>query len=119
MLNSVDKRTPPCGMPVLIDVVQGLRPLMLFALILMIVPGMFVGSSFLISVCMFTVSKVLLISSVTVMFAQGGAILVEPLCYGVINVCSAVTAECFVPVLHGCVCSYVGKKAFLQCLCNY
>ena len=23
---------------------------------------------------------------------------------------------CFVPVLHGCVCCYVGNKAFLQCL---
>ena len=33
---------------------------------LMIVPGMFVGSSFLISVCMFIVSKALLISSATV-----------------------------------------------------
>ena len=29
---------------------------------------------------------------------------------------------CFVPVLHGWawyVCFYVGKKALLQCLCNY
>ena len=33
---------------------------------LMIVPGMFVCSSFLISVCMFIVSKALLISSATV-----------------------------------------------------
>ena len=32
----------------------------------LIVPGMFVCSSFLISVCMFIVSKVLLISSATV-----------------------------------------------------
>ena len=34
---------------------------------LMIVPGMFVGSSFLISVCMFIVSKALLILSDTVL----------------------------------------------------
>ena len=55
----------------------------------MIVPGMFVCSNFLISVCMFIVSKALLISSATVLF----------------SVCSVVTVECcvFVPVLHGCV----------------
>ena len=38
------------------------------------------------------------------------------------SVCSAVTVECCVPVLHGCVwyvCCYVRKKALLQCLCNY
>ena len=39
---------------------------------LMIVPGMFVCSSFLISVCMFTVSKALLISSATVIVRAGG-----------------------------------------------
>ena len=44
---------------------------------LMIVPGMFVCSSFLISVCMFTMSKALLISSATVIVRAG-----EPLrCY--------------------------------------
>ena len=52
---------------------------------LMIVPGMFVCSSFLISVCMFIVSKALLISSATVIVrAGGGGHLVEPFCYGVI-----------------------------------
>ena len=45
-----------------------------FAINLMIVPGMFVCSSFLISVCMFTVSKALLISSATVIVRAGGAI---------------------------------------------
>ena len=40
---------------------------------LMIVPGMFyVCSSFLISVCMFIVSKALLMSSVTVIVRAGG-----------------------------------------------
>ena len=39
---------------------------------LMIVPGMFVCSSFLISVCMFIVSKALLISSATVIVCAGG-----------------------------------------------
>ena len=50
---------------------------------LMIVSGMFVRSSFLISVCMFIVSKALLISSATVIVSAGGH-LVEPFCYGVI-----------------------------------
>ena len=38
---------------------------------LMIVPGMFVCSSFLISACMFIVSKALLISSATVIVRAG------------------------------------------------
>ena len=50
---------------------------------LMIVPGMFVCSSFLISVCMFIVSKALLISSATVI-VRAGDHLVEPFCYGLI-----------------------------------
>ena len=50
---------------------------MLFAMHLMIVPGMFVCSSFLISVCMFIVSKALLISSGTVIVRAGGSHLVE------------------------------------------
>ena len=45
---------------------------------LMIVPGMFVCSSFLISVCMFIVSKALLISSATVIVRAGGAIWLNP-----------------------------------------
>ena len=49
---------------------------------------MFVCSSFLISVCMFIVSKALLISSATVIVRAGGAITVEccvlyPCCMGV------------------------------------
>ena len=51
---------------------------------LMIVPGMLICSSFLIIVCMFIVSKALLISSATVIVRPGGAHLVEPLCYGVV-----------------------------------
>ena len=49
----------------------------------MIVPGMLVCSSFLISVCGFIVSKALLILSATVIVRECGVILVEPLCYGV------------------------------------
>ena len=67
---------------------------MQFAITLMIVPGMFVCSSFLISVCMFIGSKALLISSATVIVRAGEAIWLNPfatvLC---ISVCSAVTVE--------------------------
>ena len=49
-------------------------------MIFMIVPGMLVCSSFLINVCMFIVSKALLISSATEIVRA--------------NVCSAVTVEC-------------------------
>ena len=46
---------------------------MYFVMNLMIVPGMFVCSSFLISVCMFIVLKaLLLISSATVIVCAGG-----------------------------------------------
>ena len=51
---------------------------------LMIVPGMFDGSSFLISVCMFIVSKALLISSATVIVHAGGTIWLNPFAHGVI-----------------------------------
>ena len=50
----------------------------------MILLRMFVCSSFLISVCMFIVSKALFISSATVIVRARGANLVEPFCYGVI-----------------------------------
>ena len=90
----------------------------------MIVPGMFVCSSCLISVCMFIVSKALLISSATVIVREGGAIWLNPFATVLFSVCSAVTVECC--VLYPCcmgrvwyVCCYVRKKALLQCLCNY
>ena len=49
----------------------------------MIVPGMFVCGSFLISVFMFIVVKALFISSATVIVCTGGAIWLNPLiqCY--------------------------------------
>ena len=62
----------------------------------MIVPGMFVCSSFLISVCMFIVSKALLISSATVIVRAGGAIWLNPFAMVLFSVCSAVTVECCV-----------------------
>ena len=94
---------------------------------LMIVPGMFVCSSFLNSVCMFIVSKALLISSATVIVRAGGAIWLNPFATVLFSVCNAVTVEycvlypCCMGVF-GCiwyVYCYVRKKALLQCLCNY
>ena len=76
------------------------------------VPAILICSSFLISVCMFIVSKALLISSAGVIVRAGGAIWLNPfvtVCYGVVpSLWSAV----FVAVLHGCVwyvCCYVRK----------
>ena len=85
----------------------------------MIVPGMFVCSSFLINVCIFIVSKALLISSATVIVRAGGAIWLNPFATVLFSLCMAVTVVLyFIPVLHGCVwyvCCYVWKKALLQC----
>ena len=67
---------------------------------LMIVPGMLVCSSFLISVCIFIVSKALLISSATVIVRSGGEIWLNPFATVLFTVCSAVTVECF--VLYPC-----------------
>ena len=72
---------------------------------LMIVPGMFVCSSFLISVCMFIVSKAMLISSATVIFRAGGAIRL------LFSVCSAVTVECC--VLYPCCMGVFGMFAVM------
>ena len=57
---------------------------------------MLVCSSFLISVCMFIVSKALLISSATVIVRAEGAIWLNPFVTVLFNVGSAVTVECCV-----------------------
>ena len=67
---------------------------------LMIVPGMFVCISFLISVCMFNVSKALLISSTTVIVRAEGVIWLNTFATVLFSVCSAVTVECC--VLYPC-----------------
>ena len=59
----------------------------------MIVPGILVCSSFLISVCMFIVPKALLISSATVSVHAGGAIWLNPFATVLFTACSAVTVE--------------------------
>ena len=75
----------------------------------MIVPGMFVCSSFLISVCVFIVSKALLISSATVIVRAGGAIWLNPFPTVLFSVCSAVTVECC--VLYPCCMGVFGMFA--------
>ena len=91
---------------------------------LMVVPGMFVCSSFLISVCMFIVSKALLISSATVIVRPGAAIWLNPFATVLFSGCSAVTVKCC--VLYPCcmvclVCLLLCREecsspAFLQLL---
>ena len=83
----------------------------------MIVPGMFVCSCFLISVCMFIVFKALLISSATVIVRAGGAICLNFFVTVLFSVYSAVTVECCV-LYPCCMCVfgmfavYVRKKLF-------
>ena len=71
-------------------------------MIFMIVPGMLVCSSFLISVYMLIESKALLISSATVIVCIGGAIWLNPfvtvLLMFVMTHCRVL---CFAPVLRG------------------
>ena len=70
---------------------------------------------------MIIVSKVLLISSATVIVRAGGAIWLNPFATVLYSVCSAVTVEgcvlypCCMGVFGMFVC-YVRKKALLQCL---
>ena len=59
----------------------------------MIVPGMFVCSSFLISVCMVIVSKALVISSATVIVHAVGVVWLNPFATVLFNVCNAVTVK--------------------------
>ena len=81
---------------------------------LKIVPGMFVCSSFLISVCMFIVSKALLISSATVFVRAGGAIWLNPFATVLFSVCSAVTVEWC--VLYPCCMGVFGTRVAWVCL---
>ena len=67
---------------------------------LMIVPGMVVCSSFLISACMFIVSKVLLISSATMSVRAGGSFWLNHFDTVLFSVCSVVTVVCC--VLYPC-----------------
>ena len=73
---------------------------MYFTMNLMLVHGILVCSSFLISVCMFIVSKALLISSATVIVRTGGAIWLSPFATVLFTVCRAITVDCC--VLYPC-----------------
>ena len=75
---------------------------------LMIVPEMFVCSCFLISVCMFIVSKAFLIY--TVIVRAGGAISLNPFATVLLSVCSAVTVEYC--VLYPCCMGVFGRRLF-------
>ena len=66
----------------------------------MIVPGILVCSSFLISVWMFIVSNALLISSATVIVLAVGPIWLNPFVTVLFSVCSSATVECC--VLYPC-----------------
>ena len=72
---------------------------------------MLVCSSFLISVCMYIVSKDLLISSATVIVRAGGAIWLNPFATVLFTVCSAVTVECC--VLYQCCVDVFGMFAVM------
>ena len=65
---------------------------MWFAMNLMIVPGILVSSSYLISVCMFIVTKALLISSATEIVRAGEAIWLNPFATVLFTVCSVVSS---------------------------
>ena len=78
----------------------------------MIVSGILVCSRFLISVCMFIVSKVLLISSATVIVCAGGAIWLNPFATVLFTLCYAVTVEgC---VLYPCCVGVLGMFTVMQ-----
>ena len=71
----------------------------------------FFCSSFLISVCMFIVSKALLISSATVIVRTGGAIWLNPFAMVLFSVCSDVTVECC--ALYPCCMGVFGMFAVM------
>ena len=74
--------------------------------------GMFVCSSFLISVYMFIVSKALLISSATVIVCARGAIWLNPFATVLFSVCNAVTVGCC--VLYPCCMGVFGMFNVMQ-----
>ena len=75
------------------------------------VTGMLVCGSFLISVCMFIVSKALLISSATVIVRAGEAIMWNPFAKVLFTVCSSVTVDCC--VLYPCCVGVFGMLAVM------
>ena len=78
---------------------------------LIIVPGMLVCSSFLIGMCVFIVSKALLIWSATVIVCAGGVIWLNPFATVLFTVCCSVTVECC--VLSPCCMGVFGMIAVM------
>ena len=78
---------------------------------LIIVSGILVCRSFLISVCMLIVSKALLISSATVIVRTGEAIWLNPFATVLFTVCSAVTVECC--IVYPCCVGVFGMFAVM------
>ena len=72
----------------------------------MIVPGILVCSRSLISVCLFIMSKALLMWSATVVVRTGETIWLNPFTRVLFNVSSAITVECC--VLYPCCMSVFG-----------
>ena len=87
--------------------------------------GILVCSSFLISGCMFIVSKALLISSATVIVGARGAIWLNPFATVLFNECSSLSVQCCVSypccveVFDMFAVMYISKNALLPCLCKY
>ena len=71
----------------------------------------FVCSSFLIRVCIFIVSKALLISSATVIICAGGGIWLNPFAVVLFSLSSAVNVECC--VLYPCFMGVFGMFAVM------
>ena len=99
MLKSVGDRTPHCGTPFLnwscvdvlfLNVVYALRPLMKFAMHLIMVCGLIVWCRLCVSVCMLTVSNAVLMSSATVIVRSGGLFWLKPVAMVLFMLCSAV-----------------------------
>ena len=82
-------------------------------------PGILVCISFLISVCMFIVAKVLLISSAAVVVRTGGAIWLSPFANVVMSSLKSVVL-CIRVAWMGAVCLLLcNEEPLLPCLCNY
>ena len=77
----------------------------------MIMPGILVRSSFLIIVCMFIVSRALLISTATVIVHAGGSTWLNTFVTVLFTVCSAVTVACY--VLYPCCVGVFGMLAVM------
>ena len=96
-----------------LNVMFTLRPLMSFAMYLIMVCGMFVWCSLCVSVCMLTESNALLMSSGTVILRSGGLFWLKPVAIVLFMLCSAVLVEWL--LLKPCCV----EMCLLQCFCYH